>query len=210
VGWTASSLATTYVLEGAIYSTGSTLRWFRDALDLFDTYEDLDDLLATTTSSGGVTFLPLFEGLGSPYMDPDPRGAITGLSPSTKRSEILYAAIEAMAHQGTDVIDAMEQAQGHRMTNLRVDGGVSVMNKLCQMQADFANIQVDRSKIVESTAFGVAGAAMVTAGVLESLDDLKQINPLLDHFEPSPSRAGVKARRSLWRDRLTRVRAAAH
>ena len=209
VGWTLPDGVTTYVLEGAIYSTGSTLRWFRDALGLFDDYSELDDLIAATPSSGGTTFLPLFEGLGSPYMDPNPRGAITGLSLSSTRPEIVVGAIEAMAHQGADVIDAMEELQGLRIGELRVDGGVSVMNRLCQLQADYANVQVQRSTIAESTAFGVAGAAMYAVGALNSLDELRTINPPSDLFLPTKSRSSITTKRALWRDRLDRVRNAA-
>lgn len=205
IGWQIGEQSPTYVLEGAIYSTGATLRWMRDSLGLFGDYSEVGPLIMGRTSGGSVTFLPAFEGLGSPHMKPSARAAIMGLSSSSTQGDLLYAAVEAMAHQSSDVIEAMNQEMGSAISTLRVDGGASVLDELCQIQADLSGCEVHRSAISESTAYGAAGGAGVAVGIYQDLQEFSDSNQPSKRFMPTKSKAGPRTRRSLWAERMERL-----
>ncbi len=147
-----------YALEGSVFVGGSAVQWLRDGLQIIEKSGDTEALMAQ--DNGGVYFVPALVGLGAPYWNPDARGLITGLTRGTTRGHIIRATLESMAYQTRDVIEAMDQ----KFDTLCVDGGASANNFLMQFQADILNMTVERPKILESTAFGVARLAGVEPG----------------------------------------------
>ncbi len=162
--------APTYALEGAVFATGATVQWLRDGLGIIEEAAQIEELALQCSSTGGVFLVPAFAGLGSPYWDPYARGAIVGLTRGTGRAEIARAAVEAMAYQTRDVVEAMADATGTPVRSLRVDGGASVMDSMLQLQADQLGVVVQRPKLQEATALGAAYLAGLAAGVWPSLE----------------------------------------
>jgi glycerol kinase len=204
IAWTDASGRCDYVLEGAVYATGSILRWLRDDVGLIASYGEVDNMLATPRNDD-LTFVPTFEGAGAPWNLPSMRAAILGIGAATSSADIVHAAIDAIAHQCADVIDEMNRVGAAPIAHLRVDGGASIIDELCQRQANFSRCDVERSSIAESTAFGVASAALVGIGALTSLDVIPTLNPIAQRFEPTPSLAGPRTARATWRERFGRV-----
>jgi glycerol kinase len=161
----------TYALEGAIFVTGAAVQWLRDGLGIITSAEELGPLAASVPDNGGVVFVPAFTGLGSPWWDPYARGTILGLTRGTGRAHLARAVVEAMVWQTRDVVDAMTAASGRAITELRVDGGASVMDLLCQLQADVLDVTVRRPVVQETTALGAAYLAGIAEGVWSSPAD---------------------------------------
>ncbi len=195
----------TYALEGAIFITGAALQWLRDGLGIIKSAADAGPLAASVDDTGGVYLVPAFVGLGAPYWDPDARGTIVGLTRGTDRAHVVRAAVEAMAYQTRDVVEAMERDTGRRLTELRVDGGASVMDVLCQFQADLCGIPVRRPVHTETTALGAAYLAGLGAG-LWSDADLATLWKLDREFEPRMSRDQADTLQSRWREAVMRSR----
>ncbi len=149
--------------------------------------------------------VPAFVGLGAPHWDPYARGTIVGLTRGTGRAELVRAAVEAMAYQTRDVVEAMEQDSGARFSELRVDGGAVVMDFLCQFQADLLGIPVRRPRQTETTALGAAYLAGLGAGIWEEAD-LAALWKLDREFTPSISRDQADTLQARWRRALDRSR----
>jgi glycerol kinase len=160
-----------YALEGSIFVTGAAIQWLRDGLGIVADASEAGPLAESVPDPDGVVFVPAFTGLGSPYWDPRARGALLGLTRGTTRAHVVRAAVEAMAWQTADVIDAVNAASGTRVTELRVDGGASAMDVLCQFQADVLGITVRRPVVRETTALGAALLAGIGAGVWSSPEE---------------------------------------
>ncbi len=176
VAWTLERpQTTTYALEGAIFVTGAAVQWLRDGLGIITEASQIGPLAASVDDSEGVYLVPAFTGLGSPWWDPYARGTVVGLSRGSGRAQLARAVVEAMAYQTRDVVAAMEAASGTALTNLRVDGGASVMDLLLQLQADQLQIPVARSRVADTTALGAAYLAGLAEGVWGSLDDLETL-----------------------------------
>src|SRR5438309_11367295 len=186
-----------YALEGAIFVTGAALQWLRDGIGIIKSAAEAGPLAQSVADAGGVFMVPAFVGLGAPHWDPYARGTIVGLTRGTGRAEIVRAAVESMAYQTRDVIDAMERDTGRRLTELRVDGGAAVMDVLCQLQADLLGIPVRRPRHTETTALGAAFLAGLGAGVWSDAD-LTQLWKLDREFEPRMSRDEADALQSRW------------
>jgi glycerol kinase len=157
---------TTFALEGSVFVAGAVVQWLRDELNLVDTAADLDALAASVSDTGGAYLVPAFAGLGAPHWDPYARGALVGLTRGTNRAHICRAALESIAFQTAELITAMEADAGLRLSELRVDGGVSRSAPLLQMQSDLLGRPVVRPKVIETTALGAAALAGVGAGVI--------------------------------------------
>jgi glycerol kinase len=196
----------TYALEGAIFITGATLQWLRDGLGIIASASEAGPLASSVTDAGGAFLVPAFVGLGAPHWDPYARGAIVGLTRGTTRAHIVRAAVEAMAYQTRDVVEAMERDSSRRLTELRVDGGAAVMDVLCQLQADLLGIPVRRPRHTETTALGAAFLAGLGAGVWTE-GDLAQLWKLDREFEPEMSRDQADAMQAGWRRAVERSRA---
>ena len=191
VAWTLSDASghtsTTYALEGAIFVTGAAVQWLRDGLGIIATSSDIGPLAESVPDSGGVFVVPAFTGLGSPWWDPYARGTVLGITRGTTRAHIARAVVEAMALQTRDAVEAMERAGGVHLSELRVDGGASVMDLLMQVQTDQLGIPVRRPIDQETTALGAAFLAGLAEGVWPSLEAISARWRTERLFEPSPN-----------------------
>jgi glycerol kinase len=195
-----------YALEGAIFITGAALQWLRDGLGIIGSAAEAGPLAASVPDSGGVFLVPAFVGLGAPHWDPYARGAILGLTRGSGRVHLVRAAVESMAYQTRDVVEAMERDAGRTLTELRVDGGASAMDVLCQFQADLLGIPVRRPRQTETTALGAAFLAGLGVGVWSDAD-LAGLWKLDREFEPRMSRDQADELQTRWRKAVERSRA---
>jgi glycerol kinase len=205
VAWTIDR-RTHYALEGSIFITGAALNWLRDGLGIIGDFSEAEPLATSVADTAGVVFVPAFVGLGSPYWDPHARGTIVGLTRGATRAHLVRAAIEAMAHQSEDVVEAMSRAVGRRPTELRVDGGAVRMDLLCQLQSDVSGIPVLRPTVRETTALGAAFLAGLAEGVWEGLEALDRAWGLDRRFEPSIDESSRLNGREHWRRAVERAR----
>ncbi len=205
IAWSIGS-EVTYAMEGSIFVTGAAIQWLRDGLGLLESAAETGPLAATVDSTDGVYFVPALTGLGSPWWDPYARGTIVGLTRGTTRAHLVRAAVEAMAYQTSDVVDAMTSATDTPVAELRVDGGASVMDLLCQFQADLLRVPVRRPVVQETTALGAAYLAGIAEGVWASPADAANAWAEEARFEPALPAADATARRADWARALARSR----
>ena len=198
--------ALSYALEGAIFVTGATLQWLRDGIQLIADVREAGPLAESVPDTGGVYLVPAFTGLAAPYWDAHARGAIVGLTRGTSRAHLVRAAVEAMAHQTVDVVEGMVGDAGTAVAELRVDGGASVMDFLCQFQADLLGVPVLRPQHTEPTALGAAFLAGRGADLWTSDEELSGLWRLDRRFEPAMSRAEAVERQGTWRKAVERSR----
>ncbi|MFL6577245.1 MAG: glycerol kinase GlpK [Povalibacter sp.] len=163
-----------YALEGSIAISGALVQWLRDNLGLISTSAEVESLAASVADNGDVYVVPAFSGLYAPYWKEDARGVITGLTRYATKAHIARAALEATAYQTRDVVTAMEEDCGIRLSELRVDGGMVVNELLMQFQADLLDVTVVRPRVTETTALGAAYAAGLAVGYWKNLTDLKR------------------------------------
>jgi glycerol kinase len=154
----------TYALEGSVFITGAAVQWLRDGLKIIERASEVEALARAVPDNGGVYFVPAFAGLGAPYWDPHARGTISGITRGTTQSHIARAALEAIAYQSADVIDAMQRDSGVSLSELRVDGGGSANDFTMQFQADVLGVPVIRPNVTETTALGAAYLAGLQSG----------------------------------------------
>lgn len=192
-----------YALEGSVFSSGATIQWLRDGLGLIESAAEAEALASQISSNDGVYLVPAFAGLGSPWWDAEARGTIVGITRGTGRAQISRAAIEAMAYQCRDVVEAMSRAVGRPLRHLRADGGASTMDLLMQLQADQCGAPVTRPHMQEVTALGAAG---LTEGFWGSLGDLRALTADAEVLEPASRRAKPDAEHAAWRSALERSR----
>ena len=182
IAWELADGTVAYALEGAIFVTGAAIQWLRDGIHVIDTAAEAGALAESVSDSGGVYVVPAFTGLGSPWWDPYARGTILGITRGSTKAHITRAVVESMAYQTRDAIDAMVKASGTPITDLRVDGGASVMDFLLQMQADQLGVPVQRPKDQETTALGAAYLAGLAEGIwdLDAIRDTWQLDATFD------------------------------
>ncbi|WP_017591116.1 glycerol kinase GlpK [Nocardiopsis potens] len=173
-----------YALEGSIFVTGAAVQWLRDGLGLIDTAPQSEALAASVPDSGGVVFVPALTGLGAPDWDPYARGAIFGITRGTGRAHLARATLDAIAFEVRDVAESMSRASGTSLPELRVDGGASANDLLCQIQADQLGVSVARPEVQETTALGAAFLAGLGTGVWSSTEELSRTWKLDRRFEP--------------------------
>ena len=194
-----------YALEGAIFITGAALQWLRDGLGIIANASEAGPIASSVPDSGGVFMVPAFVGLGAPHWDAYARGTIVGLTRGSGRAQLVRAAVESMAYQTRDVVEAMERDMGTRLRELRVDGGAAVMDVLCQFQADLLGIPIRRPRQTETTALGAAFLAGLGAGLWNDAD-LEGLWKLDREFEPRMSRDQADSLQSRWREAVERSR----
>jgi glycerol kinase len=194
-----------YALEGAIFITGAALQWLRDGLRIINSASEAGPMASSVPDSGGVFLVPAFAGLGAPHWDAYARGTVVGLTQGSGRAQLVRAAVEAMAYQTRDVIEAMEADTGEPLRELRVDGGAVVMDVLCQFQADLLGIPVRRPRQTETTALGAAFLAGLGAGLWKDAD-LEDLWKLEREFEPKMSRDQADSLQAEWRRAVERSR----
>jgi glycerol kinase len=192
-----------YALEGSIFVTGAALQWLRDGLGLIHSAPEAGPLAESVPDTGGVYFVPALTGLGAPWWDPYARGTIIGLHRGTTRAHLVRAAVEAMAYQTRDVVDAMVSHSGVGLAELRADGGASAMDVLLQLQADLLGVPVRRPAVAETTGLGAAFLAGLGAGVWATKEEAASAWTLDREFLPGD--VGEADRRySGWRRAVER------
>ncbi|MCI2957568.1 glycerol kinase GlpK [Agromyces atrinae] len=187
-----------YALEGSIAVTGSLVQWLRDNLGIIQSASEVEELARSVDDNGGAYIVPAFSGLFAPYWRADARGAIVGLTRFVNRAHLARAALEAIAHQTRDVVDAVNADSGVELTELRVDGGATANELLLQFQADILGVPVVRPEVVETTALGAAYAAGLAVGFWESRDELREKWREDERFEPSISEDERDRHRRNW------------
>lgn len=207
VAWTLGpDQPASYAYEGAVFVTGAAIQWLRDGLGIISDAAEIGPLAASVESAGDVYFVPAFAGLGSPWWDAYARGTIVGLTRGTGRAELARATVESMVYQTRDVVEAMSKASGQELTELRVDGGASVMDLLLQMQADQLGVPVARPTNQELTALGAAYLAGLAEGVWESADTVAERWQAETTFTPAGESADIDASYRRWGQAVERSR----
>jgi glycerol kinase len=173
-----------YALEGSIFVTGAALQWLRDGLGILGSAPEAGAIAASVPDTGGVYFVPALTGLGAPWWDPRARGTIVGLTRGTTRAHLIRAAVEAMAFQTRDVVDAMVSGGGVVLSDLRVDGGASAMDDMLQLQADLLRVPIRRPTVSETTGMGAAFLAGLGAGMWASKEEAASAWTLDREFLP--------------------------
>lgn len=195
----------TYALEGSIFVGGAVIQWLRDGLKIINSSSEVENVAASVPDSGGVYFVPALTGLAAPYWKQDVRGAISGISRGTTFAHIARAALEGIAFQTMDVVNAMAKDAEIELKELRVDGGASANNLLLQFQADLLDSWVIRPKIIETTALGAAYLAGLAVGFWNNLDEIKQQWQIDRRFVPMEGKERVQQLKDGWRDAVERV-----
>jgi glycerol kinase len=195
---------TMYALEGSVFIGGAVVQWLRDGLGIIAKSSDVGPLAMSVPDSGGVYLVPAFAGLGAPHWDPYARGTIVGITRGTTAGHIARAAVESIAFQVADLLDAVRDDAKIDLTELRVDGGAAANDGLLQFQADLLGAAVVRPQVTETTALGAAYLAGLAVGFWSSPDALSQHWRIDRRFDPSQPAAHVAARRAEWREALSR------
>lgn len=205
IGWQINNQRN-YCLEGSVFIGGAVTQWVRDGLQFIDHSEEIEALATSVPDNGGIYLVPAFTGLGAPYWDQYARGSIFGITRGTTRAHIARAAIESIAFQVADVVNAMEQDSKQHLSALRVDGGACKNNFLMQFQADILNTVVERPKCLELTSLGAAYLAGLAVGFWASTDMLENIWQLDRRFEPQISEKMRQQMLETWHDAINRSR----
>jgi glycerol kinase len=195
-----------YALEGSVFIAGAVVQWLRDEMKFFETSREIEALANSVLDSGDVFIVPAFTGLGAPYWDPAARGTIVGLTRGTSRAHIARAALESIAFQSADVLDAMQRDAGVRLSELRVDGGAAANDLLMQFQADLLGVPVLRPQVLETTALGAAYLAGLTVNLWKSREEIAAHWKLERRFEPHMERPEAQAKLARWREAVGRSR----
>lgn len=197
VAWSVNG-ETTYALEGSVFNAGSSIQWLRDEVGLLGSSSECEALATSVPDNGGVYLVSAFTGLGAPRWDMYARGAIVGLTRGSTKAHIARAALEGIAYQVKDLLDAMESDAGEKLSVLRVDGGASVNNFLMQFQSDLLRKPIDRPQMVETTAFGAAFLAGLATGVWSSVDEISELRQSDRIFEPVMDEHNAKKLHDTW------------
>lgn len=188
-----------YALEGSIFVAGAAIQWLRDELKLIDTASESEAIASQAADTNGCYVVPAFTGLGAPHWDQYARGVIVGLTRGVNKKHIVRATLESIAYQVGDVLAAMEGDSNIRVQALKVDGGASANNLLMQMQADLANVPVNRPACIESTALGAAYLAGLAVGYFKDIEDIKDKWAIDRIFEPQMEEALRQEKREGWK-----------
>lgn len=197
---------TDYALEGSVFIAGAVVQWLRDGLSIIKESADVEQLAGSVPDNGGVYFVPAFVGLGAPYWDSYARGTIVGLTRGSTSAHIARAALESIAYQTADVIEAMGQDSQMALSELRVDGGASRNDLLMQFQADILGVPVVRPQITETTALGAAYLAGLAVGYWQSEAEIVEQWQMEKRFEPTISADYRLTLLHLWRQAIAQTR----
>ncbi len=184
IAWQLSGEPVIYALEGSVFIAGAAVQWLRDGLQIIHSAPEVETLAASVESTDGVYFVPAFVGLGAPHWDPYARGTLVGITRGTTRAHIARAALNAIALQSKDVLDAMHQDSGITLSALRVDGGAAANDLLMQIQADVLGVPVQRPAVTETTAVGAAYLAGLAVGFWPGVEALEAAWSVERTFEP--------------------------
>ena len=196
----------TYALEGSVFIAGAVIQWLRDEMHILTNAAESERLAQAVPNSNGVYLVPAFVGLGAPYWDPDARGAIVGITRGVTREHIVRAALESIAFQSVDLLDAMCADYGKAITVLKADGGATANSFLMQFQADIAGIPVLLPEITEITALGAAYMAGLYCGYWNDMQEIEAIWQMKCQFEPNMKEKERKSRMKLWHSAVSATR----
>ncbi|MBN8441565.1 MAG: glycerol kinase GlpK [Thauera sp.] len=205
VGWAGPGGAQ-YALEGSVFMGGAIVQWLRDALGLVERASDIEALAASVPDSGGVVLVPAFTGLGAPHWDAHARGALLGLTRGSGAGHIARAALDAIALQTVDLVDAMQRDGAEPLRELRVDGGAAANDLLLQIQADLLGVTVVRPRLLETTAQGAAFFAGLGVGLWSGTDELAAQWQQDRVFVPALAAARRDEVLGRWREAVQRTR----
>jgi glycerol kinase len=195
---------TEYALEGSVFVGGAVVQWLRDGLGVIRSSSEVEALAKSVADNGGVYFVPAFVGLGAPHWDSYARGSIFGLTRGSTAGHLARAALESIAYQVADLLDAMQRDAGHPVEELRVDGGASANDSLMQFQCDLLRVPVVRPAATETTALGAAYLAGLGAGFWKSI---QETTAKARHFEPKMPASQAAALRQRWNEAVSRAKA---
>ena len=195
---------TTYALEGSVFIAGAAVQWLRDGLKAITASADVEKLMAAVPDTDGVYLVPAFVGLGAPYWDPRARGVIVGLTRNSSIEHVARAAVDAMAYQTRDVLEAMSAESKLKLTTLKVDGGAAANAMLLQFQADLLNVSVRRPVVAETTALGAAYLAGLAVGYWKGFEDVTNNWALDREFRPAMDAALREKLYAGWKKAVSR------
>ncbi|MDG2291753.1 MAG: glycerol kinase GlpK [Phycisphaerales bacterium] len=204
VAWQLEGSAPVHALEGSIFMGGASIQWLRDGLGIIDAAPDVNALAGSVADNGGVVVVPAFAGMGAPIWDPYARASIQGLTRGSTAGHIALATLEGIACQVVDLLHAMEQDSGVRLSEVRVDGGAAASDLLMQIQADLLDRPVLRPEILETTAMGAAFMAGLSAGIYSSDKDIAEQWSLDRRFQPVMEDASRASHMSIWHKAVER------
>lgn len=190
---------TMYALEGSIFIAGAVVQWLRDSLGIIKNSSDVEKLAAKVSGSEGVYFVPAFAGLGAPYWNQHARGTIVGLTRGSTSAHIARAALDSIAFQTLEVLNAMKSDSGINIRELRVDGGATVNNKLMQFQSDLLQAKVVRPKVTETTALGAAYLAGLATGFWSGITEIRQQWQVDREFSPEKNKKEIEPLVNGWK-----------
>jgi glycerol kinase len=194
-----------YALEGAVFIAGAAIQWLRDQLRLLDKAADSEKMARSVADNAGVYFVPAFVGLGSPYWDQNARGGIFGITRGTAPGHIVRAALESMCYQTRDVIESMRGDSGLKIRDLKVDGGASANNFLCQFQADMLGVKVIRPRVIETTSLGAAYLAGLGTGYWKNTEEIERCRKQNRIFVPRMRRSVAAGYYRGWQEAVKRI-----
>jgi glycerol kinase len=195
---------TTYALEGSVFIAGAAVQWLRDGLKAITASADVEKLMSQVPDTDGVYLVPAFVGLGAPYWDPRARGVIVGLTRNSSVAHVARAAVDAMAYQTRDVLEAMQAESGLPLKTLKVDGGAAANAMLLQFQADLLNVSVRRPVVAETTALGAAYLAGLAVGYWNGFEDVTHNWALDREFRPAMDAALREKLYAGWKKAVSR------
>jgi glycerol kinase len=197
---------TEYALEGSVFVGGAVVQWLRDGLGLIRKSEEVEALANSVSDNGGVYFVPAFVGLGAPHWDSYARGSVFGLTRGSTSGHLARAALESIAYQVADLLDAMRLDSGDTVKELRVDGGAAANDSLMQFQADILGVPVVRPAVTETTALGAAYLAGLAVGFWPQ--SLTTAGATKDRrFDPKMPATRARALRNRWNEAVERSKA---
>lgn len=197
---------TQYALEGSVFIGGAVVQWIRDELQMVHTAEELSALASSVPDAAGLFIVPAFAGLGAPHWDPYARGVAIGITRGTNRAHFCRAAIESIAFQSAELLEAMEKDSGLHLSELRVDGGACQSAPLLQFQADLLQTNVNRPQCSETTALGAAYLAGLAIGYWSSTEDIRSIRETEQVFKPERDKESMITMRNGWTKALERAK----
>ncbi|MDZ4766498.1 MAG: glycerol kinase GlpK, partial [Chloroflexota bacterium] len=207
VAWKVGDAPTQYALEGSVFIAGAAIQWLRDEMKLIASAAESEAVATSIPDSGGVMLVPAFVGLGAPYWDSFARGTILGLTRGTGRAHVVRAALESVAYQTRDVVEAMRADSGIALAALRVDGGMVANNFLMQFQADILGTVVQRPVVTETTALGAAYLAGLAVKFWSSPDELRRQGRIEREFTPRMSADQRELLYARWHKAVERAKA---
>ena len=206
IAWGIGDEPVEYALEGAIFVTGAAVQWLRDGLEIIEDASETEELAKSVEGNDGVYFVPALVGLGAPHWDAYARGAIVGITRGNTRAHIARAALESMAYQTRDVLEAMQKDSGIEVKSFRADGGAVANEFLMQFQSDILGTTVEVPEITETTAVGSAYMAGLATGFWESRDDIAEKWALQNRYEPQMEEDERERLHKMWLKAVERAK----